>query len=384
MADTIRYQKVIEKDTSVKRIGILREPTATVFGKADMTFRPVASAFDIGTMEFEVPLDNTTVSLMAAFNFELLKQIHGIDSHYYGLVSPEGELLSARQAISRGIAPNTMRVLFVNRIKPQHTEGQGWDYSMFPHPEINNYVHPMEFIARYSLPQASSVWERIAGGEISLENLGLPAHLKPGNQIPDGSKPILEYSTKFEPDDRFVTPAEAQALLGMTDERFTALNARTRTVNNAMTDYAATQGFERLDGKIEYITIVQSGATVDLLGDAVCTWHEDRLRAYGLGISKQRLRDELVRLNPKWYADLKRAKAEARESGVEDFRTLMQQVVPPQMPSREFLLAMNTLFQAGTNQWVGAKVYDLYPNKTETTKDNLERAVNEFNHVRAA
>ncbi|MCP6727600.1 MAG: hypothetical protein KJI69_06335, partial [Patescibacteria group bacterium] len=196
----------------------------------------------------------------------------------------------------------------------------------------------------------------------------------PGDKIPDHLKPILDYSTKFEPDDRYLSPMQAQALMNITNEEFARINNSTRNVSNIMTDYAASRGFTRLDGKVEYVGFK--------LGDAVCTWHEDRLiTSQGIGISKQRIRNKVKQLNPAWYEDIQQSKERAIDEGVQDFRTLMDPTIEYTSPDAEFFGAINTLFRAGTNQWVNARVYDLYPTRRESLEDNLARAAEEFKKV---
>src|SRR5439155_6178075 len=83
--------------TSVNTIFVVRRPTESEPGIADCQFNPVLSVFDYGTLQPPVPLDNSTIALMAAFNFERLREAD-IESHYIGLVK-DGEVLSAAAAI---------------------------------------------------------------------------------------------------------------------------------------------------------------------------------------------------------------------------------------------------------------------------------------------
>ena len=383
-----RYVREVDGDTSVKLIQIIEEPTRDSPGVADFTYKPVFSVFDYGTIVPPTALDNSTVCLMAAFNFELLEE-QGIPTHYLGLVTDDGELITAREAIQRSTTgapvPTTMRLKFVNRVKPTFTPEQGWDYSMFTDPETRAYVHPLEFISRNSLPEASSVWGRIERGEVTLADFGLPSDFKKGDTVPDDLRPLLDYSTKFEPDDRYISRAVAQGLVGVSDARFARINGGTRQASNLMTDYATSVGFTRHDGKVEWITwydpVAEEGNIHDALGDAVCTWHEDRLVTHGVGISKQRIRNKVASLNPRWYGDIKASKARAKAEGVEDFRTLMDPSITYTSPTPEFFGAVNTLFRAGTNQWVGADVYRLFPGFGNDRMQNLEQAVEEFRKV---
>ena len=363
-----QYIRNIKGHTSVKHIGVLINPTATSSGIADFRYQPVFSVFDFGTIVPPIPLDNSTVCLMAGYNFERLEEA-GIKTHYIGLVTDEGECITATQSIQRGIAPTTIRVEFGHRIKPTFDEETGWDYSMFENPGVEHYVQPMEFMSRNSLPDNSSVWKRVERGSLSLQDLGLSEGFQKGDKIPDDLVPILDYSTKFEPEDRYVSPSEAQLLMHMDDATFAKISAITRQASNLMTDLAASRGFERKDGKVEYVG--------SKLADAVCTWHEDRLvLPNGLGISKQRIRNKVVQLNPKWYANINESKRRAREEGHADFRDLMDKTIEYDSPNAEFFHAINNLFRAGTNKWVDAEVYN-FPN-ADSIDDGLERAVEEF------
>ena len=160
------YARKVAHATSVKEIMVIREPNYIEFGEADFRFRPVFSVFDYGTIVPPVELDNRTICVMQGFNFELLAK-KGIDSHYIGLVTSAGELLSAndvlaRRSTPRAVIPNTTRLRFVNRVMPRFDEETGkWDYSAFQSPEANNYVHPLELMSRNDLPEASSVWKRV-------------------------------------------------------------------------------------------------------------------------------------------------------------------------------------------------------------------------------
>ncbi len=101
----------------------------------------------------------------------------------------------------------------------------------------------------------------------------------------------------------------------------------------------------------------------------------------GIGISKQRIRNKVKQLNPAWYENIQQSKERAINEGVEDFRTLMDPTIRYTSPGVEFFGAINSLFRAGTNQWVDTRVYDLYPTRRESLEDNLARATEEFQKV---
>jgi phosphoribosylaminoimidazole-succinocarboxamide synthase len=370
------YVDKIHHPTSVKTIFIVRRPTETEPGIADFRFNPVFSVFDYGTLQPPVPLDNSTIALMAGYNFERLREA-GIESHYLGMVR-EREMLSAAAAIRQGLAPDTLRVRLVNRLLPvfgvrcsvfgvrssdlpartPNTEHRtptppSWDYSVFHQPPANHFVVPIEFISRVRIGANSSVWKRVARGDVTLADLGLPADLKPGDPLPQH---VLDYSTKYEPEDRYLTAEQARAITGFSPDRWAKINRTTAETSRLMTELARARGVEREDGKIEYVAL-DHAAERDVLGDAVTTLHEDRLLLDGMDITKQAIRNAVRLASPAWAAEIDRAKTEARQQGVADFRTLMDPAICYVSPPAEFFERYNALARAFVNHWVEALVY---------------------------
>jgi len=380
-----KYLETISKGTSVKEIGILRRPTKDRYGRADFTYQGVYSVFDRGTIKPPVPLDNSTVCIQGGFNFEKLEK-EGIPTHYLGLINFNGEKIRSSEIPSCvRHPPVTTRLKFVNRIMPKFHEGE-WDYGMFgSNAEVKNYVHPIEFMVRNELPESSSVWGRVDRGEITLQDLGLPNGFKKGDLIPEDLKPILDYSTKFEPEDRYISADEARRLLNMSEERFENINNLSRKISRHNTELAASRGFKRLDGKYEYICIPDlfDGNPQDVLADEVCTWHSDRIVTLdGFPISKQNIRNKVKKKNPLWFEDLDNAKLRARDEGVEDFRDLMNPDIKFDSPDKYFFEAINNLFRAATNQWMDRKVYNMNSQFRETSiVDDLEKAIEDFKKV---
>ena len=127
-----KYIDVISHDTSVKTLSVIGHPTNRFPGLGDFGYEQgVFSVFDYGTITPTPRLDNSAICLQAGYNFEMLKD-EGLNTHYLGLVTPEGEPISARDAVKRKIAPQTMRMNLVNRLKPTFNEEKGqWNYSAF-------------------------------------------------------------------------------------------------------------------------------------------------------------------------------------------------------------------------------------------------------------
>jgi phosphoribosylaminoimidazole-succinocarboxamide synthase len=214
-------------------------------------------------------------------------------------------------------------------------------------------VVPIEFISRVKIGANSSVWKRVARGEISLADLGLPPGIQPGDPLPQHA---LDYSTKYEPEDRYVSGEDARQITGFSPERWAKINRTTAEASRLMTELAHSRGAQREDGKVEYVTLDHQ-AERDVLGDAVTTLHEDRLILDGADITKQAIRDAVKQCSPEWAAEIERAKTEARHHGVADFRTLMDPAIRYVSPPAEFFKRYNALARAFVNHWVEAVVY---------------------------
>jgi phosphoribosylaminoimidazole-succinocarboxamide synthase len=197
------------------------------------------------------------------------------------------------------------------------------------------------------------VWKRVSRGEISLADLGLPADIQPGDPLPTH---VLDYSTKYEPEDRYVSVEEARAITGFPSERWAKINRTTAEASRLMTEHARSRGVEREDGKVEFVTL-DHRASKDVLGDAVTTLHEDRLILDGTDITKQAIRDAVKRSSPEWAAEIDRAKSEARRQGVADFRSLMDPALRCTLPPASFFHRYNALARAFVNHWLNATVY---------------------------
>ena len=85
---------------------------------------------------------------------------------------------------------------------------------LYPHLESikndeGNYLIPLQIIFRNKLPQGSSVFRRLERKEISLSQLNLNRYPLPGEKL---DSPIIEFTTKLEVIDRFISEEEARSI----------------------------------------------------------------------------------------------------------------------------------------------------------------------------
>ena len=365
-----KYLRVSDKDTSVKSLGVLKEPTATETGTFDFIYRNRYSVFDWGEMPMPAghEMDNRPVALTAAFNYEMVQDL-GFPVAYMGTVDKNGFPHPVHWFRQNKEVPNALRLKMVNIFKPTHAEGK-WNYDAFKDPKANNYVHPVEFIWRAQAGPDSSFWKNIARGNYKLEDFGLPKDLKPGDKFP---APVLDHSSKYETHDRYFSPAVAQELAAISPARWMRLN-HMRDITNWRLSYHARQlGFDRPDGKQEYAVMNVNGEPVDLLVDVAGTWHEDRFTyttkdRTKVKVSKQTPRDLHKLLDSEWAKQCDEGKKRAETEGHpnwKDFVTARPRALEP-----AFFGQYNNLMRAATSAWVG---WNAFPESS-----GLEEACVEF------
>ena len=312
---------------SVKDLRIIRGSTETEMGEGVFAFSDRYSIFDYGEMPDHIHDKGKALCLMAAANFMALKKI-GLKTHFIGLDSE-----------------NEMRVKLVRKIEPAGLT-----------PNSRNCMVPLEIIFRDALPDSSSVFKRVAKGETTWKDLGLDHDARPGERL---SKPIIDFSTKFETFDRyFRNMREVIGYYKLGAKRMDEIKRQALAINAYLREKAKKTGWEHMDGKIEG-AIDSSGNLmwVDVLG----TLDENRFDLNGYTFSKQFLR-EYYKKTP-WYAEFMKA----REQNLPKERWPK----PPKLPS-ELVGLVSGIYKSACNEWTGERHFDVKPLKTLIEEDYKE------------
>jgi len=243
---------------SVKNLRVVEEATEDKMGKGFFEFTDDYSVFDYGKMPDTIPTKGEALCRMAAYNFEELEKI-GVKTHYKGMPKP-----------------NEMEVELVRVINPMHEKI----------PEgCRNYLLPIEWMFRNQLPPGSSVFKRMDKGELKPEDIGLSEKPTPGEIL---DEPLIDYSTKLEPTDRYMLEPEAKQMSVVDDEMFEKIKETVLKINSFINRKAEASGLVHADGKVE-LAIDADGELV--LVDVCGTLDENRLLYNNVHISKQVLRD---------------------------------------------------------------------------------------------
>ncbi|MEW6295204.1 MAG: phosphoribosylaminoimidazolesuccinocarboxamide synthase [Candidatus Diapherotrites archaeon] len=310
---------------SVKDLSVIKKPSEKEMGLGVFSFTDDYSVFDYGKMPDVIPFKGEALCRMAAFNFEELEK-RGVKSHYRKLLKG-----------------NEMEVNLVQVLRPQKNELKD---------SSSNYLVPLEIIFRNSLPEGSSVFKRIAKGELNFKDLGLKEMPKPGEKL---EKPLLDVSTKLEETDRYLSWSEAQSLARLKEKELNELKEKTFLINGFLTEKAEEIGLEHADGKVEFAL---SPKRELMLVDVVGTLDENRMLFNGMHISKQVLRDYY--LKTEWYKKIEEAKAK---------RLPKEEWPAPQRLSKELVEIVSNMYKSVTEEWCNKKFWEETPSIGEAVEE---------------
>ncbi|MEM1579368.1 MAG: phosphoribosylaminoimidazolesuccinocarboxamide synthase [Archaeoglobaceae archaeon] len=329
---------------SVKDLIILREPYKKP-GEGIFEFSNRYSVFDYGEMPDRIEGKGASLCLISAFFFEKIEEI-GIKTHYFGLL--EGEKVRRLEELES--VTNRMKVKLVRVLRPE--KRNGYDYSVFKK-ERRNFLLPLEIIYRNKIPEGSSLLRRVEKGEVRPEDLGL-SDIRAGMKL---EKPIVDFSTKLEDVDRYLSQKEAKDISGLSDEEFEKLKALTLKIDALITERVSKVGLENEDGKIE----VAFDENRDfMVVDAVGTPDECRFSFQGFEVSKEFLR--IYYRKTEWYEKIKKFK------GQENWREIVG--VPPKLP-KNLRVTISNLYMALCNEITGIRFFDV-PNLKDVVKELRE------------
>ncbi|ESP88772.1 phosphoribosylaminoimidazolesuccinocarboxamide synthase [Candidatus Halobonum tyrrellensis] len=327
--------------TSVKEFLVDRPPADGDLGAGRFAFTDDYSVFDWGKMPDPIPGKGASLCTMGAFNLERLED-RGVPTHYRG-VGPDAVPLAESAEPPRELAIDLVTV-------PDLPFRDGaYDYEAF-HAEADEagaYLVPLEVVFRNAVPVGSSLRSRADPREVGLDRDEWPA------EPVDLPAPVVEFSTKFEEQDRYLTREEADDVAGVAE--IDDLEALARRVNEAVTDRAEETGFTHEDGKIECLYADGEVRVADVVG----TFDENRFAYEGQEVSKEVVRQYYKREHPAWVDAVSAAKARADDEGIADWRTLCERD-PPTLPD-SVVGAVADLYAAGANAYTGSDWFDAPP-----------------------
>ena len=329
--------------TSVKEFRVAEEATSARLGRGAFVFTDDYSVFDWGKMPDEVPQKGRSLCAMGAANFEAL-EAEGISTHYRGVVTDDGD-----EPIPLADAEEPPREMAIDltQVPDLPHEGREYDYDAFHADAGRNYLIPLEIVFRNTVPVGSSLRSRSEPREHGLDVDSWP------DESVDLSEAVIEFSTKYEESDRYLTREEADDIAGEAD--IDALETIAREVNDLVTGNAARAGLVHEDGKIE---CCYSDSEI-LVADVVGTFDENSVSDDGQQLSKEVIRQYHKREQAAWVEAVSEAKERAKKQDVADWRELCEH--EPEPLPETVLETASEMYRAGANAYLGRELFDAPP-----------------------
>jgi len=275
------------------------------------------SVFDWGEMPDTLPEKGNALAILAYMFFDLLKQ-RGIGSHMTALLDQNGTPLSGNDIFTNKTALLSVEKMDVLRPIEKTENGKlVFDYSAYNSRPTGCLV-PLEVIFRYAVPEGSSLLKR-AGDAAYCQSLGLDTPPKAGDVF---AAPVIEFSTKLENYDRYLTYDEAQKISGMNTAEFSKLQQQMKTAAETLHGIFAEIGIALLDGKLEFGFAKDTDADGNrdfLLIDSIGP-DELRLTYNNVQLSKEVLR-KFYR-DSDWEQATEQAKKLADQRGISDWKKI--------------------------------------------------------------
>lgn len=269
------------------------------------------SIFDWGEMPDHLQDKGRALSFMADALFSLVNKPH----HGECLVD---ESLSAVELMNPSRFYKVKRV-DVFRPEARQVDGKlSWDYSSYQGSPTDALV-PLEVIFRFGIPTGSSILKR-AKDKSYLSQLGVQEDLKEGDIF---DNPIIEYSTKLESSDTYISYQRAQEIAHLSKEEFDRLHATAVQSALRLKEIFSSIGVILWDGKFEFAfchskdgsALGRDFMLVDSIGP-----DELRLTYQGVQLSKENLRT--FYRGSTWHQAVDKAKELAKERGVVDWKKI--------------------------------------------------------------
>jgi phosphoribosylaminoimidazole-succinocarboxamide synthase len=297
------------KRWSTKNLDVIVPPSAEQMGVGEFEFTDDYSVFHYSKMPDPIPGKGETLCRMAVFTLRMLGK-RGIPTHFLDHERP-----------------GRMRFRLVRILDRQRGELRAEDRCR---------LVPLQVICRNQLPAGASVYRRLAAGTLTLQQLGWSSAPAVGLPL---EPPLIEFTTKLEEIDRFVTEDEARSIAALSDTQLSSLKRLTLEINRIVSEHATEVGLVHADSKIEF-GIDDRGEV--LLVDTAGTPDENRFLRAGTHVTKQVLRD--------FY--LVRGLERDVQQWVAQGRSRSSWPSPEHLPA-EYIAIMSDLYRTVSELWTG-------------------------------
>jgi phosphoribosylaminoimidazole-succinocarboxamide synthase len=285
---------------------------------------------------------------------------NGLRTHFKSLSDEDGNALTLEQA-SKHAGRILMHVERAEIFRPELSSV--FDQPIFFYPpqsqDKGTRLIPLEVVFRFGMPAGSSLEQRLSTIKDYGKTLGFTKEPRPNEWF---DFPVLEFFTKLEPKDRFLSVQEAALLSGLTATEFNKMTELALDISLALHEIFARAGIELWDGKVELLASESSSKdTCDIvLADSVGP-DELRLLFDGQQLSKEMIR-QFYR-GSEWEKTLKKAQQIAFERGTTAWKEICIRELEstPNQLSAEFKESTCKLYCVLANALINPPPFDNHP-----------------------
>lgn len=369
---------------SVKNIRLVQKPRGKNPGRYIFEFTDDYSVFDYGKMPDTIRGKGYAIAMMTAFLFEELSRpsswkslfrdsavwdrlggvqirdrlrrsvagkklvVQGLQTHYLGLLDANGRCRSFAE-----LREPSRRILVkaVPIVAPRPVSMDSrviWDYNAL-HPEMPLFLVPLENIFRFGVPKGSSLLDRVRKDSDYTRQIGLKTAPKEGEWL---ARPVLEFSSKLEPMDRYLSLETALNFSGLGGEKFFELSDLSLLVSVFLFSLFVHQGLDLWDGKFEFVKVNDEL----LLADSI-TPDELRITCKGTQLSKEPLRQYYKKKDPAFLRAMKEIKEDGPSSHAVQKELKARLGRPPKKLDREFRTVVEQMYRSLTYRITGSELF---------------------------
>ncbi|MFT4546231.1 MAG: phosphoribosylaminoimidazole-succinocarboxamide synthase [Pseudoalteromonas tetraodonis] len=193
-----------------------------------------------------------------------------------------------------------------------------YDYAQFP--GMDKYVVPLEVIVRFGLTSGSSVYKKYlklgdAQRVAFQQEMGVDGALEAWQYL---RQPIVDFTSKYEPEDRAVSKQEAIMMSGLAADQFVDLGKLAVLGAWVVRNMVEEMGLRLWDLKWEFARDGDDLVFVDTIDtDSIRATGESQRggRTFAIHFNKQAMRDYYEIAHADWMAGVNDAKSKARATG---------------------------------------------------------------------
>lgn len=244
----------------------------------------------------------------------------GAKTHHLGMLDAKTGAVVADGLPENESAYNVVRRYEVKKPPQVRLLGHSlYDYAQFP--GMDKYVVPLEVIVRFGLTSSSSVYKKYvklssdAQRRAYQQELGVDGELEAWQYL---RQPIIDFTTKFEPEDRPLSKQEAILISGLSADHFIDLGKLAVLGAWVVRNMVEEMGLRLWDLKWEFARDGDDLVFVDTIDtDSIRATGESELggRKFAIHFNKQAMRDYYEIAHCDWMAGVNDAKSEARATG---------------------------------------------------------------------